>query len=64
MTTCVGLTVFNLFSDIDIKKRSNAQNWILTSAGTHSKNYDRSIQRLPNNIYMTIIGFKGIHIAL
>jgi hypothetical protein len=32
MTTCVGLTVFNLFSDIDIKKRSNAQNWILTSA--------------------------------
>jgi hypothetical protein len=28
----VSLTVFNLFSDIDIKKRFNAQNWILTSA--------------------------------
>jgi hypothetical protein len=32
VTTCVGFTVFNLFSDIDIKKRFNAQNWILTSA--------------------------------
>jgi predicted acyltransferase (DUF342 family) len=25
-------TVFNLFSDVDIKKRFDAQNWILTSA--------------------------------
>jgi hypothetical protein len=32
VTTCAGFTVFNLFSDIDIKKRFNAQNWILTSA--------------------------------
>ena len=32
MTTCAGFTVFNLFSDIDIKKRFNAQNWILTLA--------------------------------
>jgi hypothetical protein len=38
----------------------------------NSKNYDRSIQRLPNTcsinqqkvIYKTIIGYKGIHITL
>jgi hypothetical protein len=32
VTTCAGFTVFNFFSDIDIKKRFNAQNWISTSA--------------------------------
>jgi hypothetical protein len=26
VTICAGFTVFNLFSDIDIKKRFNAQN--------------------------------------
>jgi hypothetical protein len=38
----------------------------------NSKNYDRSIQRLPNTcsinqqkvIYKTMIGYKGINIAL
>jgi hypothetical protein len=32
VTTCAGFTVFNLFTDLDFKKRFNAQNWILTSA--------------------------------